>query len=155
MKILEKVGIYIYIFLNAYDLFLISHLPFLHRIYAGLLPENEIENYDSRIIDEKTIFDHIHEKAKSFPEIGSKSFQSPSSEPLILNKKRLSEIFLDHQNEDVIEEAHEHSFSQAGLISTVSDSIVTEQSKYDFNEYTLLDEKIGASFTKFSQKSSS
>ncbi|KAJ8749924.1 hypothetical protein K2173_013839 [Erythroxylum novogranatense] len=58
----------------------------------------EIKKETDKILSEKTIFDHIREKAKSFPSISiSTNGSSPSSKAFLLTKKRPREKDVDHE----------------------------------------------------------
>lgn len=57
-----------------------------------VIPASTVEDDECKIIDEKTIFDHIREKAKNLPALTSlKGTCSPSLETLNLIRKRTRE----------------------------------------------------------------
>ncbi|KAG5534893.1 hypothetical protein RHGRI_022871 [Rhododendron griersonianum] len=62
-------------------------------------PSFETEESECRIITPRTVFDHIREKAKSFPSLATSSNAfSPSSEALLRIRKQTREKQLEHSN---------------------------------------------------------
>lgn len=65
---------------------------FLLLYFIQAVPSAEYEDDDCKIITDRTVFDHIREKAKDFPSLAkSRVTCSPSSETLSLIKKRTRE----------------------------------------------------------------
>ncbi|KAA8548132.1 hypothetical protein F0562_004607 [Nyssa sinensis] len=58
-------------------------------------PVIETEDDECKIITERTVFDHIREKAKNFPVLASSNNPCPSSEALVLIRKRTREKHLE------------------------------------------------------------
>ncbi|KAL5793217.1 hypothetical protein ACOSP7_001811 [Xanthoceras sorbifolium] len=107
-------------------------------------PASEVENDDCKIITEQTIFEHIHEKAKTFPVLtASKNIRLPSSEPLFLKRKHPPEKFLELRDEDVSDETEGIKFPQVSLLSPFAESREAEPKEYDFNNYNLADDETG------------
>lgn len=84
------------------------------------------------------MFDHIREKAKNFPVLApSNVVRSPSSEPLILTRKRAREKQLEPYNEvEVLEELEWNKIPRWAVVNPSSESKETEQ-----NQNNLMDER--------------
>ncbi|KAK3183606.1 hypothetical protein Dsin_030892 [Dipteronia sinensis] len=107
--------------------------------------EGEInDNEDCKIITEQSIFEHIHEKAKRFPNLAaSKNVRLPSSESLILKRKRPPEKFPELRDEDVLKETEGNNFPQVSLLSPFSESKELESKEIDFNNYNFVEDDTG------------
>lgn len=86
----------------------------LGLILTDDLPARVKEAEDCRIITEQEIFQHIREKAKNFPGLlASNSTYSPSTETLILAKKRTREKQFEYNSEEeVLEESAGYRFQK-------------------------------------------
>lgn len=62
-------------------------------------PVAETEDDDCKIITEKTVFDHIREKAKNLPFLPMSNDTSPSLEAFTLIKQRTREMHLELDND--------------------------------------------------------
>ncbi|KAL7190350.1 hypothetical protein ACSBR2_022598 [Camellia fascicularis] len=81
-------------------------------------PSFETEDRECKIINQRTVFDHIREKAKSFPNLAaSPNACPPSSETLLLFRKRTHEKHLEHNNAiEVLEETEGNKIPRSNLL---------------------------------------
>ncbi|KAI8019780.1 DExH-box ATP-dependent RNA helicase DExH17 [Camellia lanceoleosa] len=81
-------------------------------------PSFETEDSECKIINQRTVFDHIREKAKSFPNLAaSPNACPPSSETLLLIRKRTHEKHLEHNNAiEVLEETEGNKIPRSNLL---------------------------------------
>ncbi|KAK2661719.1 hypothetical protein Ddye_000293 [Dipteronia dyeriana] len=99
---------------------------------------------DCKIVTEQTVFEHIHEKSKRFPNLAaSKNVQLPSSESLILKRKRPPEKSPEPCDEDVLEETEGNNIPQVSLLSPFSESKKFEPKEVDFKNYNFVDDGTG------------
>ncbi|KAL8153892.1 hypothetical protein V2J09_011652 [Rumex salicifolius] len=90
------------------------------------------EDDECRIIDDRTVFDHIRKKAKNFPTVAAPlDTQSPSPETLKLGRKRLCEMQPGSHSlpEGFLDEDHE-------MVSLVSETGKVDQSRTMTRETT-------------------
>ncbi|XP_021824640.1 DExH-box ATP-dependent RNA helicase DExH17 isoform X1 [Prunus avium] len=111
---------------------------------AANVHEDEIaakaEDGECKIITQQTVFDHIREKAKNFPVLAASNVVcSPSSEPLVLTRKRAREKQLEPYNEvQVLEELEWNKIPRWAVVNPSSEFKETEQ-----NQHSLMDERAG------------
>ncbi|KAJ4729267.1 DExH-box ATP-dependent RNA helicase [Melia azedarach] len=100
-------------------------------------PVGEREDDDCKIITEQTVFQHIREKAKNFPVLTtSNNVHSPSSEPLILTRKRPRERYTQLCDElDDLKETEGCTFLQSTLVNQSSGSTDAELNEHSVNNY--------------------
>ncbi|CAL5371830.1 unnamed protein product [Camellia sinensis] len=81
-------------------------------------PSFETGDSECKIINQRTVFDHIREKAKSFPNLAaSPNACPPSSETLLLIRKRTHEKHLEHNNAiEVLEETEGNKIPRSNLL---------------------------------------
>ncbi|KAK7825009.1 dexh-box atp-dependent rna helicase dexh17 [Quercus suber] len=96
-------------------------------------PDVEDKEDDCKIITEKTVFDHIREKSKSFPILAaSSSACSPLSETLIFRRKCTREKQLELQSEvEVLEETDRNKIARQSVVKPSSET--TEAEDYGLN----------------------
>ncbi|KAK6922993.1 hypothetical protein RJ641_011297 [Dillenia turbinata] len=83
----------------------------------------ETDEEDCKITTEKTVFDNIHRKAKSFPVLASVDIPaSPSSQAMILTSKRTCEKQLEsHDSTKILEETEKHRESPGKVVAPTLD----------------------------------
>ncbi|KAL6953195.1 DNA helicase [Sarracenia purpurea var. burkii] len=113
-----------------YD-YALSNLPLSKFTEGG--PSIENEDSQCKIITSRTVFDHIREKAKSFPTFAALSnVCSPSSKALLLLRKRAHEKKLEPNNAiEILDETERNITLLSFPISCSEDK---EQQRHDFDK---------------------
>jgi hypothetical protein len=103
------------------------------------VPDVEDEDDDCKIITERTVFDHIREKAKGLPALAMlRNPCSPSSETLSLIKKRTRERQLGLDSPTVLEETNKSKVSRQNVV-LLSAELVPESCKLASDKDLILD----------------
>ncbi|XP_059639958.1 DExH-box ATP-dependent RNA helicase DExH17 isoform X2 [Cornus florida] len=99
-------------------------------------PTVETEDDDCKIITERTVFEHIREKAKTFPLLAaSNNLSSPSSEALVLIRKRSREKQLELDNTiEVFEVTERNKIPRWTIVMPSSEPKGVEQSRDDIGK---------------------
>lgn len=105
----------------------------MHRINAGS-PEL-VEDDDCKIINERTVFDHIRKKAKNLPVLATSNVDpqcSPSLETLTLIRKRNRERQLELDSAiEVLDDMYEESNSHLNLVSLAEPKKAEQNRQFD------------------------
>lgn len=106
----------------------------MHRINAGS-PTMLVEDDDCRIINERTVFDHIRKKAKNLPVLATSNVEpqfSPSLETLTLIRKRNRERQLELDSAiQVLDDMDEESNSCMNLVSLAKPKKAEQNRQFD------------------------
>ncbi|KAB5521093.1 hypothetical protein DKX38_025412 [Salix brachista] len=98
-------------------------------------PGFEIQNESCKIISEQTIFEHIRVKAKNFPLLTTSSnVCSPSSEAMLLTRKRPRDKAIELDNAPNVMEETEGSKISLALLNVISEQGEREQYGHDSNK---------------------
>ncbi|KAG5254531.1 ATP-dependent DNA helicase [Salix suchowensis] len=98
-------------------------------------PGFEIQNDSCKIISEQTIFEHIRVKAKNFPLLTTSSnVCSPSSEAMLLTRKRPRDKAIELDSAQNVMEETEGSKISLALLNVISEQGEREQYGHDSNK---------------------
>ncbi|KAJ7970807.1 DExH-box ATP-dependent RNA helicase [Quillaja saponaria] len=94
---------------------------------------------DCKIITEKTVFDHIRQKAKTFPLLpASDNVHSPSAEVLCLTRKRSRENRRELHDVEILEEKNVLKFPRHSVVNPLVEFVGAEQNGHDIYQYLTL-----------------